>query len=157
MVFAPCAAASPPGGPMFRKTSRVSIVAAAAASAIVASLAVGLTAAGGAAASGTSTDGQHVQLDRAFVIVLENHSQHSVIGDANAPFISSLAQKYGEAADYFGVTHPSEPNYVAMISGSNWFINNDNPANTFDRPDRVHARHANRMVRGAHMQALPVA
>jgi hypothetical protein len=32
-----------------------------------------------------------VQLDRAFVIVLENHSEHSVIGDVNTPFISSLA------------------------------------------------------------------
>src|SRR6266568_1698947 len=155
MVFAPCAAASPPGGPMFRKTSRVSIVAAAAASAIVASLAVGLTAAGGAAASGTSTDGQHVQLDRAFVIVLENHSQHSVIGDANAPFISSLAQKYGEAADYFGVTHPSEPNYVAMISGSNWFINNDNPANRFDHTNLVDELTARRISWGAYMEALP--
>ena len=29
-----------------------------------------------------------------FVIMLENHSQSSVIGDANAPYINSLAQQY---------------------------------------------------------------
>jgi len=32
------------------------------------------------------------------------------------------------------VTHPSEPNYIASISGSNWFTNNDNPANRSTTP-----------------------
>ncbi len=141
---------------MFLKNGRARVVAAAAAATtIAASLAVGLTAAGGAAASTKSGDRQHVRLDRAFVIVLENHSQHSVIGDPNNPFISSLAQKYGEAADYFGVTHPSEPNYVAMISGSNWFINNDNPANRFDHTNLVDELTARRISWGAYMEALP--
>ena len=140
---------------MFLKNGRARVVAAAAAATtIAASLAVGLTAAGGAAASTKSGDRQHVRLDRAFVIVLENHSQHSVIGDPNNPFISSLAQKYGEAADYFGVTHPSEPNYVAMISGSNWFINNDNPANRFDHTNLVDELTARRISWGAYMEAL---
>ncbi|HLY93463.1 MAG TPA: alkaline phosphatase family protein [Gaiellaceae bacterium] len=67
-----------------------------------------------------------------FVIMLENHSKSSVLGDANAPYISSLAGSYAVAANYFGVTHPSEPNYVAAISGSNWFVNDDNPANRFN-------------------------
>src|ERR1700742_2725263 len=58
--------------------------------------------------------------DHVFVIMLENHSQSSVIDDPNAPFITSLAHKYAMAANYYGVTHPSEPNYVAAISGSNW-------------------------------------
>jgi hypothetical protein len=101
-------------------------------------------------------DGGHqVQLDRAFVIVLENHSEHSVIGDANTPFISSLAQQYGLAANYFGVTHPSEPNYVAMISGSNWFTNNDNPANRFDHTNLVDELEAAHISWGAYMEALP--
>ena len=38
---------------------------------------------------------------------------------------------------YYGVTHPSEPNYVAAISGSNWFVQNDNPANRFDHTNLV--------------------
>ncbi len=141
---------------MFLKNGRARVVAAAAAATtIAASLAVGLTAAGGAAASTKSGDRQHVRLDRAFVIVLENHSQQSVIGDPHNPFISSLAQKYGLAADYFGVTHPSEPNYVAMISGSNWFINNDNPANRFDHTNLVDELTARRISWGAYMEALP--
>ena len=115
---------------------------------------VGLSAASGATAR-DGDGGQHVQLDRAFVIVLENHSEHSVIGDPNTPFITSLAQQYGEAANYFGVTHPSEPNYIAMISGSNWFTNNDNPANRFDHTNLVDELDANHISWGAYMEALP--
>ena len=108
---------------------------------VAAALTVGLSAPSGATPVASHRGGgDHVRLDRAFIIVLENHSANSVIGDPNTPFITSLARQYGEAANYFGVTHPSEPNYVAMISGSNWDTNNDNPANRFDHTNVVDAR-----------------
>ena len=140
---------------MSLRTSRAKVVAVTAATCVAAALAVGLSAASGAAATGDRGGGQHVQLDRAFVIVLENHSQKSVIGDPNTPLITALAQQYGEAANYFGVTHPSEPNYIAMISGSNWFTNNDNPANRFDHTNLVDELDANHISWGAYMEALP--
>ena len=139
---------------MFPATGRIRIVAVAAGVTLAASLAVGLSAMGGAAAA---SPGQQVRLDRVFVIVLENHSEHSVINDPNAPFISSLAHKYAEAADYYGVTHPSEPNYVAMISGSNWFSNTDDPANRFDHTNLVDELEARHISWGAYMEALPAA
>jgi hypothetical protein len=68
---------------------------------VAAVLTVGPSAASGAAVtSGHGEDGGHVRLDQVFIIVLENHSQHSVIGDPNTPFITSLAQEYGQATDY---------------------------------------------------------
>src|SRR6266704_2296195 len=140
---------------MSLRTSRAKFAAVTAATCIAAALAVGLSAASGAAATGDRSGAQHVQLDRAFVIVLENHSQKSVIGDPNAPFITSLAQQYGEAANYFGVTHPSEPNYIAMTSGSNWFTNNDNPANRFDHTNVVDTLEAAHISWDAYMEALP--
>ena len=96
-----------------------------------------------------------MRLDRVFIIVLENHSAKSVIGDPNTPYITSLAQQYGEAANYFGVTHPSEPNYIAMTSGSNWFTNNDNPANRFDHTNVVDTLEAAHISWDAYMEALP--
>jgi phosphatidylinositol-3-phosphatase len=90
-----------------------------------------------------------------FVIVLENHSQQSVIGDPNAPYITSLAQKYASAGDYYGVTHPSEPNYVAMISGSNWWVNTDNPANRFDHLNLVDELEAAHKTWAGYMEAMP--
>jgi hypothetical protein len=94
-------------------------------------------------------------LQHVFVIMLENHSQQSVIGDPNAPYITSLAQNYASADNYYGVTHPSEPNYVAMISGSNWWINNDNPANRFDHTNLVDELEAAHKTWGAYMEAMP--
>jgi len=108
---------------------------------------------------------QHVKKDgndgsalkHIFVIMLENHSQSSVIDDVNAPFITQLAHSNAMAADYFGVTHPSEPNYVAAISGSNWFVQNDNPANRFDHTNLVDQLEANGLTWGAYMESMPSA
>jgi hypothetical protein len=65
-------------------------------------------------ASGQGANGpEHV-----FVIMMENHGYDQVIGNtADAPYITSLAQRYNTAANYHGVTHPSMPNYLAAISG----------------------------------------
>jgi hypothetical protein len=142
---------------MTLRTKRAKVLAVGAAAGIAAALTVGLSAPSGATATASRDQGgdQHVVLDRAFIIVLENHSQQSVIGDANAPFITSLAQQFGEAANYFGVTHPSEPNYIAMIGGSNWFTNNDNPANRFDHTNLVDELEASHISWGAYMEAMP--
>jgi hypothetical protein len=59
-------------------------------------------------------------------IMMENTSYGSIIGNPLAPNINSLADRYGLATNYFGVTHPSEPNYVANIGGSYFGIQDDN-------------------------------
>src|SRR2546423_10942961 len=59
------------------------------------------------------TSYQHV-----FVIMMENTSYTSLIGSVNAPWINSAAMTYGLATNYTGVTHPSQPNYIAATSGS---------------------------------------
>ncbi len=53
-----------------------------------------------------------------FVIMMENHSTNEIIGNtADAPFTNSLASQSAVATNYYGVTHPSLPNYLAAISG----------------------------------------
>jgi len=59
-------------------------------------------------------------------IIMENTSYGTIIGNPNAPQLNALADKYGLATNYFGVTHPSEPNYVANIGGSFFGIQDDN-------------------------------
>jgi hypothetical protein len=59
-------------------------------------------------------------------IMMENTSYNTIIGNANAPQINALANQYGLATNYWGVTHPSEPNYVANIGGSYFGIQDDN-------------------------------
>ena len=41
--------------------------------------------------------------DHIFTIVMENHSYGQIIGSGSAPYINSLAAKYGLATNYFAV------------------------------------------------------
>ena len=55
---------------------------------------------------------QHV-----IVVMLENLSYNQVVGSANAPYETSLAGQCGIAPDYFGATHTSAANYLAISAG----------------------------------------
>jgi len=57
-------------------------------------------------------------LQHIFYIMMENHGYSEIIGNwADAPFTNLLARHSGLETDYYGVTHPSLPNYLAAISG----------------------------------------
>jgi phosphatidylinositol-3-phosphatase len=58
-------------------------------------------------------------------IMMENTSYSTIIGNPLAPNLNALASEYGLATNYWGVTHPSEPNYVANIGGSFFGIQDD--------------------------------
>ncbi len=81
-------------------------------------------------ATGASTGGVTGPLPRyrhVFVVMMENHNYDQIIGNPAAPRINRLAQTYGLATNYDGVTHPSEPNYVASIGGNYFGIQDDAP------------------------------
>ncbi|HEU5362174.1 MAG TPA: alkaline phosphatase family protein [Gaiellaceae bacterium] len=126
---------------------------------LVAALAIGLAvlaaSASGDPGKGPKAGGHAFQ--HVFVIMLENHSKSSVIDDPNAPYITSLAHKYATAANYYGVTHPSEPNYIASISGSNWGVNDDQASNRFDHLNIVDLLEANHLSWAAYMESMPSA
>lgn len=63
--------------------------------------------------------------DHIFVIIEENHTFDEVIGNPAAPHLNRLAQAYGLATESFGVVHPSEGNYVAMVGGNSFAIHDD--------------------------------
>src|SRR4029077_2466963 len=48
-----------------------------------------------------------------FVIMMENTGFDALIGNPNSPFTNFLAATAGLATKYFGVAHPSQPNYIA--------------------------------------------
>jgi phosphatidylinositol-3-phosphatase len=51
------------------------------------------------------------------VVVEENHSYSSVIGNTSMPYLNGLAQKYSLATQYYANTHPSIGNYFMMTTG----------------------------------------
>ena len=129
------------------------------ASAIGAMALVGTTVGAHAFAAGQAPAAAAAQprLDHIFVIMLENHSQSSVIGDKNAPFMNMLATKYAMADHYYGVTHPSMPNYVAAIAGDNFGIQDDEDENIVNlKQTNLVDQLENHHVRwGAYMETLP--
>jgi phosphatidylinositol-3-phosphatase len=64
-------------------------------------------------------------LDHVFLIMMENEADTDILGNANAPFINAYARFANRATNYFAVGHPSAPNYLEIVGGSNFGLNED--------------------------------
>jgi phospholipase C len=62
--------------------------------------------------SGTAPPVKHLIL-----VMMENQSYNQVVGSASAPYQTSLTKSCGVALDYFGATHTSAANYLAVSAG----------------------------------------
>ncbi|MFG2142833.1 alkaline phosphatase family protein [Streptomyces sp. NPDC048696] len=63
--------------------------------------------------------------DHVVVVVFENHAYGQVIGSSDAPYINSLVSGGANLTASYAETHPSQPNYYAMFSGSTQGITDD--------------------------------
>src|SRR3954463_5835700 len=63
--------------------------------------------------------------DHIVVVVEENHSFDSIIGSKAAPYINALAREGALFTRSFALTHPSQPNYIALFSGSTQGVADD--------------------------------
>jgi hypothetical protein len=69
------------------------------------------------------------------LVIEENRSFSDIIGSASAPYINTLAKSGATFSNSFAITHPSEPNYLALFSGSTEDITDDSCPHTFSGPD----------------------
>lgn len=56
--------------------------------------------------------------DHIVIVVEENRGYSKIIGNSDAPYINALAQRGVLFTNSYGVTHPSQPNYLALFSGT---------------------------------------
>ncbi|NMP21784.1 alkaline phosphatase family protein [Sulfobacillus harzensis] len=91
-----------------------------------------------------------------FVIMMENHSLDAM-SPKEAPYIHQLVARYGYDSNYYGVTHVSLPNYVALLSGSTHHTHSDNPDQTFSGPTLVSEMDQHHISWQAVMESLPAA
>ncbi|HET9743136.1 MAG TPA: alkaline phosphatase family protein [Terriglobales bacterium] len=70
------------------------------------------------------------------MVLEENHGYTDVIGNSAMPYLNSLANKYGLAAQYYAVTHPSIGNYFMLTTGQ-VLTNNDSFTGTVDTDNLV--------------------
>jgi hypothetical protein len=62
-------------------------------------------------------DFEHVVL-----VVLENKESTDIVGSHSAPAFNLYGRVYARIANYYAVTHPSLPNYLALVGGSTFGI-----------------------------------
>ncbi|QKZ19088.1 alkaline phosphatase family protein [Streptomyces chartreusis] len=76
--------------------------------------------------------------DHVVVVVMENHAYSQVIGSSSAPYINNTLKAGGaNLTQSYGLTHPSEPNYYMLFSGSNQGRTDDScvPVGSINKPN----------------------
>ncbi|MCX8553800.1 phosphoesterase [Mycolicibacterium mucogenicum] len=71
-------------------------------------------------------------LDHVFMVYLENKGYKDIVGSPNAPYLNSLIDTYGVAANYYALTHPSDPNYYPILGGSDFGLSYNCATNCID-------------------------
>ena len=125
--------------------------------------ATGLTIFTGSSASavGTAATAPAVpRLDHVFLIMEENNGFHDVIGNKAAPNLNYLANTFGLATNYYGVSpDSSESNYVGILGGSTYNVTSDDAywKNTVGAPSLITQLDQAGVSWKAYLQALPYA
>jgi len=92
---------------------------------VLLTLAATISVAGTAGAAQSHPQSKFGRLDHVFLIMMENQTNTDIVGNPNAPFINQYAQQVNQATDYFAVGHPSAPNYLEIVGGSNFGLTSD--------------------------------
>src|SRR4029450_10891864 len=75
--------------------------------------------------------------DHIVVVILENKHRSSVIGSRQAPYLNKLAAKGANMTHSYGVTHPSQLNYLALFSGSTRGVRSNECPQRFRQADNL--------------------
>jgi len=96
------------------------------ATAIAALVVAGLTAASPRAQAATAVP----RFDHIVLVMFENKA-NSQITSSSAPYFTALAAQGAKFSQSYAITHPSQPNYIALFSGSTQGVTSDSCPKTF--------------------------
>jgi hypothetical protein len=68
-------------------------------------------------------------------VIFENKGAEQIIGGGRAPAFDALARQGVLYTRSYAITHPSQPNYLALFSGSTQGVTNDSCPHTFSSPN----------------------
>ncbi|HEY5051337.1 MAG TPA: alkaline phosphatase family protein [Acidothermaceae bacterium] len=91
------------------------------------------------------------------VVLMENHAYGQIIGSTSAPYLNSLAYAGASFTNAHGVTHPSQPNYLALFSGSTQGVTSDSCPHTFPAGNLASELVAAKLGFKAYSESLPAA
>lgn len=96
-------------------------------------------------------------LDHIVIITMENKSYSDIVENSNAPYLNSLIHKYSFADNYFAVSHPSLPNYLAIIGGSTFGVSSDCTSCYINAPNLIDQLEKADKTWKAYMESMPSA
>ncbi|MCU1348070.1 MAG: hypothetical protein JWO56_1100 [Acidobacteria bacterium] len=67
-----------------------------------------------------------IEVKRVMVVVLENED---AVAAEQQPYLAALASRGALLRDYHALTHPSQPNYIALTAGSAYGVDHDDVVN----------------------------
>ncbi len=120
-----------------RLAGRVTALHTAAASMTAIAVLAVLTPVGAASATATVAATGPPKFDHIVVVVMENKNFNAIIGRPDeAPYLNKLAAAGAVFSNSFAVGHPSQPNYLALFSGSTQGLSSDHcPQNFKNQPN----------------------
>jgi phospholipase C len=118
-------------------------------------LAVAAVACVAAATSAAPRAGSKPPFRHVVLVVFENHEADDVLGNSQAPTFNKLASRYTTLTNYTAVTHPSLPNYLALVSGSTQGIDSNCTGCVVDGRSLADTLQASRKTWKAYAEGLP--
>jgi acid phosphatase len=82
-------------------------------------------------ASIAAPTGSPPALQHLVIVVEENRSYADLARSSSAPYLHELMAQGTTLTNFFAITHPSEPNYLALFSGSTQGLRDDSCPHTF--------------------------
>jgi hypothetical protein len=97
------------------------------------------------------------QLDHVFLIYLENKGAGDIVGSPNAPYINSLINTEPHDTNYFALGHPSDPNYIRPLGGSDFGIDYNPTGNVIDANSLMQEMDQANISWAGYAQSMPTA
>lgn len=88
----------------------------------------------GAGGAGIGAEGVP-RFDHIIVVVEENKPYGELVGTSATPFLNGLAASGAVLTQSYAITHPSEPNYLALFSGSTQGLTDDSCPHQYAGPN----------------------
>lgn len=67
----------------------------------------------------------NVPVKHIVIVIEENHSYKQIVNRSNAPYMNELIKQGALFTNAYAITHPSQPNYIALFSGSSQGVKDD--------------------------------